>query len=189
MGREIRTIDHSNRDVAWQVFATAFAADPVMRWVIADPVRDRSVFEGLDLALHGAPHSSELLYDGTVAVGAAQWDPPGYEPAAHQSVRSLPIFTRALRARLPRGIALAVSTARRRPKEPHWYLATIGALSKGQGIGTTLLRHRLEQIDGPAYLESSNVANNPLYERFGFKVTGEIHLPAGGPTLWTMYRD
>ncbi len=183
MGREIRTIDPSNRDVAWQVFATAFADDPVMRWVIADPRRDGSAFEGLDLALHGAPDSGELLYDGDVAVGAAQWDPPGHEPPPSESMRSLPIFARALRGRLPRGIALAVSTARRRPKEPHWYLATIGAVSQGQGIGTTLLRHRLDEIEGPAYLESSNIANNPLYERFGFKVTGEIHLPMGGPTL------
>lgn len=188
MGRQIRTIDFSNREMAWQVFATAFAHDPVMRWVVADPSRDAAAFEGLDLAVHGAPNSGELLFDGDVAVGAAQWDPPGHEPPAQQSMRSLPIFARALRFRLPRGIALTISTERRRPKQPHWYLSTIGAVSKGHGIGTTLLRHRLEQIDGPAYLESSNIANNPLYERFGFKVTGEIHLPLGGPTMWTMFR-
>jgi GNAT superfamily N-acetyltransferase len=188
MTLQIRPIDHSNRHDAWRVFATAFADDPVTRWAVADPSRDIAVFEGLDMAMHGAPNSAELVYDDGVPVGAAQWDPPGYEPSPQQSMRSLPIFARALRGRLPRGIALAVATARRRPKEPHWYLSTIGAVAKGQGIGSMLLRHRLEQIDGPAYLESSNIANNPLYERFGFEVTGEIRLPMNGPTLWTMHR-
>ena len=41
----------------------------------------------------------------------------------------------------------------------------------------------------PAYLESSNPENIGYYERFGFRVTGEIQLPDGGPSLWPMWRD
>ena len=78
---------------------------------------------------------------------------------------------------------------RNRPPGPFWYLAALGAAQQGRGVGTTLLEHRLDRIEGPAYLESSNERNLPLYERFGFRVTGEIHLPEGGPTLWKMYRD
>jgi hypothetical protein len=38
------------------------------------------------------------------------------------------------------------------------------------------------------YLESSKESNVPFYERFGFKVIGEIHL-LRGPTMWKMWRD
>jgi ribosomal protein S18 acetylase RimI-like enzyme len=51
-----------------------------------------------------------------------------------------------------------------------------------------LLEQRLANITGPAYLESSNQRDLPLYERFGFKVIQELSLPDGGPTLWTMLR-
>ncbi|EIC64593.1 putative acetyltransferase [Mycobacteroides abscessus M94] len=87
------------------------------------------------------------------------------------------------------GVALARAAASVRPTHPHWYLATIGAAVPGRGIGSALLKHQIDQIEGPAYLESSNIRNNPLYERFGFKVVEEIKPTTHGPSLWAMYRD
>ena len=54
-----------------------------------------------------------------------------------------------------------------------------------------MMRSRLDRCDAehaPAYLESSNPANVPYYQRFGFEVTGEIVLPDGGPSLVPMWR-
>jgi ribosomal protein S18 acetylase RimI-like enzyme len=39
----------------------------------------------------------------------------------------------------------------------------------------------------PAYLESSNERNVPLYERLGFEVRERYVLPSG-PPVWLMWR-
>jgi len=41
----------------------------------------------------------------------------------------------------------------------------------------------------PAYLESSNPANNPRYERIGFRWTGEFNTPDGKRTVAAMWRE
>jgi ribosomal protein S18 acetylase RimI-like enzyme len=81
------------------------------------------------------------------------------------------------------------------PRNPkHWYLYAIGARtgSQGRGVGSALLTAMLTTIDEagePAYLESSNGRNVPLYERYGFTVVEELHIDRGGPTFWRMWRD
>jgi GNAT superfamily N-acetyltransferase len=80
------------------------------------------------------------------------------------------------------------------PRQPHWYLATLGTdpVAQGRGIGSALLRPVLNHCDAeglPAYLESSKERNVPFYARHGFEVVKEVPLPGGGPTIWTMWRD
>ena len=80
------------------------------------------------------------------------------------------------------------------PREPHWYLATLGTAveQQGRGVGGALLRPVLEHCDAegiPCYLESSKERNVPFYRRHGFEVVEELPLPDDGPTLWTMWRE
>jgi len=54
-----------------------------------------------------------------------------------------------------------------------------------------LLASNLELIDAehhPAYLESSNPANNRRYESVGFEPMGEFSFPGNGPIVTTMWR-
>ena len=74
-----------------------------------------------------------------------------------------------------------------RPHEEFWYLAGVGAVRRGEGVGTALLGHRLGRVTGPAYLESSKRENIALYERFGFELRDSLQLP-DGPELWPMWR-
>ena len=53
------------------------------------------------------------------------------------------------------------------------------------------MRHGLDRCDGeraPAYLEASEEALVPYYQRFGFEQIGEIDIP-GGPTMIPMWRS
>ena len=72
------------------------------------------------------------------------------------------------------------------PREPHWYLPLIGVepVHQRKGQGSTLLQHALRQCDldhAPAYLESTNPANIPLYERHGFEVLATIQVGSSPP--------
>jgi GNAT superfamily N-acetyltransferase len=77
--------------------------------------------------------------------------------------------------------------------EPHYFLTLFGTHPdhRGQGIGMRLLAQNLELIDAehmPAYLESSNPANNRRYASVGFEPNGEFSYPGGGPVVTTMWR-
>ena len=81
---------------------------------------------------------------------------------------------------------------KRHPHEPNWYLQAIGTDpdKQGKGFGGVVIRRHLAVADAagmPCYLESSKDTNIPIYQSFGFEVTGEIKLP-DGPTLWPMWR-
>ena len=78
------------------------------------------------------------------------------------------------------------------PAEPHWYLPLIGVDPSRQrkGYGSELLRHALATCDRdgtPAYLESTNPENTPLYQRHGFEVLGTIKVGAS-PPIFPMLR-
>ncbi len=80
------------------------------------------------------------------------------------------------------------------PREPHWYLASLGTAveQQGKGVGGALMRPVLEHCDAegiPCYLESSKERNVPFYRRHGFEVVEEVLLPGDGPPIWTMWRE
>jgi GNAT superfamily N-acetyltransferase len=78
--------------------------------------------------------------------------------------------------------------------QPHYYLSLLGTHPdhRGNGIGMRLLAHNLALIDAehmPAYLESSNAANNRRYESVGFEAIGGFTFPRSGPPVTTMWRS
>ncbi len=184
----ILPVDDTNRDAASRVLARAFRADPMIRWLMGDnPRRDDALFDFIGQYHRSADGSDLYVDDDGSPVGAAIWDPPGYRPESNRwrdTYRAFAVF----RGRIRRGAIVEDLFPKLRPVQPHWYLSTIGAIEQGRGVGSALLAHRLDRIDGPAYLESSNRANIPLYQRFGFDVVDEVVLPMDGPSIWPMYR-
>lgn len=78
--------------------------------------------------------------------------------------------------------------------ESHYYLSLLGTARKhrGRGLGMALLEENLARIDSqhmPAYLESSNPANNHRYESAGFVAVTSFQAPGDGPVITGMWRN
>lgn len=184
----VETKPTKDLDVVVRVLTQAFADDPVMVWTQPDRRRHHLLHRALAENVHGVEATFDLAVRDGVVVGASAWEPPGHKTGFRDQLVAMVRMATAIGPGIKRGIALERLFSERRPKEPHWYLAQLGAAAPGLGVGTALLGDRLAQIDGPAYLESSNERNVPLYERFGFQVTDEIVLPFDGPRVWLMNR-
>ncbi|HUV33861.1 MAG TPA: GNAT family N-acetyltransferase [Candidatus Desulfaltia sp.] len=180
------------------MLSQAFDEDPVISWVIRDDDKRPNALRRLFTYIlresipHGEVTASEELD------ACAVWLPPGVwtePPGPLESLRMLPETLRWTGlGRLQRYRDMAAAEFAKRPREPHFYLAILGVKPsrRGQGLGSALLSHTLSRLDEagvPAYLENSNEANTPLYERHGFKVVDTIRLMGGGPTMWCMWRE
>ena len=168
----------------------AFARDPVTRWVWRDPHEYLTRFPPFVEAFGGKAFPCGSAHRTEEFLGAALWLPPGVQPDEDTMVGM--IESTVDPARVPTVFRIFEQMERYHPAEPHWYLPLIGCdpMAQGRGNGGVLLRHALERVDRdglPAYLESSNPANVPLYQRHGFEVTGTIQVE-GGPAMFPMMR-
>jgi ribosomal protein S18 acetylase RimI-like enzyme len=196
---EVRPAARADVGELSKVLGRAFYDDPVMAWMLPDPVARRRklhrVFGALTRHHHLSRGGVEVAGVGSDIGAAALWDPPGgWRHTTAEQVRAAPGLLLAFGRALRRGQQAEELMQRNHPEEPHWYLAVIGSDPevRGTGQGQALMRSRLDRCDAehaPAYLESSNPANIGYYQRFGFEVTGEIVLPDGGPSMFPMWRQ
>lgn len=173
------------------ILMLAFCANPPTRWLFPDPGRYVQLYPRFVRAFGGAAFaqgSADLLADGS---GAALWLPPGIDFDAAALVE---LMSEAIEPeRRDVSFMLLGELGRHRPSQPHWYLPLIGVdpARKLRGHGSTLLRHALRRCDRdhmPAYLESSDPKNVPLYERHGFVVQATVQV-ADSPPLFPMFRE
>ncbi len=174
----------------------AFADDPVANFMFAGDRRRRRglhAFFTSQLRHQYLPHGH--VYTTGEQHGAALWGPPGApRNGLRELVELLPTAPFLVSAHTHRALQLLFGVEALRPKEPHWYLATVGTepARQGTGVGTALLHSMMDRIDEsghPAYLESSKERNVPFYSRFGFEVVEELHSVVGSPPIWRMWRE
>jgi GNAT superfamily N-acetyltransferase len=186
----VRPADERDQQVVVDVITLAFSTDPMARWAYPDPSTYLAVMPHTVRAFggNGFVHGTVHLVDGGAA--AAMWLPPGVHPDSER----LAALTEehAPRERLGDMTQVFEQMGEYHPSEPCWYLPLIGVdpACQGRGYGSALLRYALEQCDRdgvPAYLESSNPRNVPLYERHGFAILGSIQAGAS-PTIVPMLR-
>ncbi|OFX02345.1 MAG: GNAT family N-acetyltransferase [Alphaproteobacteria bacterium RIFCSPHIGHO2_12_FULL_66_14] len=172
------------------VLTLAFSTDPAARWTWADPRTYLATFPLFARAFGGQAFQRGTAYFIEGYKGAALWLPPGAEPD-EAAMGALMQETVPEHTRRDTG-ALIEQMMRYHPKEPHWYLPLIGIdpAHQDKGLGSALMRHALAKCDRDgslAYLESSNPANVPFYQRHGFELLGTIQA-GSSPELFPMLR-
>jgi ribosomal protein S18 acetylase RimI-like enzyme len=168
----------------------AFAADPMTRWTWPDPRQYLAAMPRMARAFGGRAFArgGALATDGYT--GVALWLPPGVE--ADGTALSDVMEDTVSPAQGEAGAKIFEQMAKYHPREPHWYLPLIGVdpTHQGKGHGDALITHALVHCDRdrvPAYLESSNPRNIPLYRRHGFETLGEIRA-GSSPAIIPMLR-
>ena len=192
----VRRAHAGDADVVAGTFASAFAEDPVFRFMsgVEDTeARVRPFWRAMaSTNLRKPDHEVYLTADGSSAAvwqGIDKWRMP-----VRALLRSTPAMLSSFRGQLLRGVALMTAMEKVHPKEPHYYLEFLGTRRDGQGRGggSTVLGHFLERCDAegvPAYLESSNPRNIPFYARHGFVERTVVKGPKGAPVITPMWRE
>lgn len=178
------------------MLSRAFDDDPISTYLLPS---ERRRPPGLRAFFRVQIRNDYLNFGGVYTTddraGAAVWAPPGKPmlKGLRGFVSVLPVAPHVVGATLLRSLRFLSRLETMHPKEPHWYLATLGTepARQGHGIGSALLEPILAKCDTEgtrAYLESSKERNIPFYRRHGFEVTDEVHF-GDSPPIWTMWRD
>jgi GNAT superfamily N-acetyltransferase len=175
-----------------ETLVLGFAADPMARWIMPD---------GLDYL--GSIKKAFWSFGGRAALDAGTFrmleDFSGYvtwlPPGAHIDEEGLAAILEEyvpLPSR-PEVDEVFERMAQFHPQEPHWYLPIISVdpAHQGKGLGALLMEDGLVMCDERSlvgYLEATSPRSARFYERFGYKVLGEIQ--AGiSPPIFPMRRE
>ncbi len=186
----VLTAGPEETDRALATIVMAFGADPPARWVFPDPQQYLRHFTEFSRAYGGGALACQSAHYVNDFAGVALWLPPGQQP---DEAALVALLERTVDGeRLPKVFEILEQLGQFHPSEPHWYLPMIGVdpARQGKGHGACLLKHGLQLVDQahlPAYLESTNPANIPLYERHGFEVVGTVEV-ADAPPFFPMLR-
>jgi GNAT superfamily N-acetyltransferase len=180
-----------------EAFADAFVDDPIFRWLLeGKDHRDRRLSRFFRILLRDEfrqpDHEVYLSEDGSggaIWKGIDRWKTP-----LSVIIRQTPGLALAFGPANARPWKVLTAMEKVHPREPHYYLETLGTRRavQGKGVGSAVMSLVLERCDQegvPAYLESSNPRNIPFYARHGFEVRDPVPLPAGAPVLTPMWRE
>ena len=187
----VSTCDSAHYVAIVDVIAESFLHDPTWSWALPDPAMRRRWWE---LCIKGGlryPWCFRTQGFETVSI----WIPPsGSEFCPEDEVRVEDILVSLAGDRAADVLELLHRFETAHPRQqPHYYLSLLGTRDdqRGRGVGMALLRENLARIDAehaPAYLESSNPANNDRYQSVGFESVVTFQAPGGGPEITGMWR-
>lgn len=187
---KIRTAAPADREAMIDTLRLSFSADPCVRYIFSKPSDFMAGWPPFVMAMGGAglEHGTAFVSDDAAAVSL--WLPPGVESDLEAMLAVLATVITEEKGAVLEQVGEQIRSYH--PDEPHWYLAAVGVdpSRQGEGLGSAMMKEGLRLCDAqgkPAYLESSNPRNIPLYERHGFEVIGVVQ-PGDYPPLYPMLR-
>jgi GNAT superfamily N-acetyltransferase len=179
----------SDERTALAVVTSAFADDPVERWLYPDESYQRE-FPRFVRALGGKAIAANTAWCSDDEAAVALWLPPGVTPDDETIVDVLTATVAVVKHEDM--YAALEQMGRAHPTEPHWYLAWLAVErgAQGRGLGANLLTRCLALVDAShqaAYLETPNPRTVPLYERHGFAKVGNTQ-SGSCPPITFMHR-
>jgi ribosomal protein S18 acetylase RimI-like enzyme len=191
-----RAATHDDIDGVVECLTEAFRDDPVWGVALARPDGSTSHHEVFWRAyVQGAlRYSTVFTTDDVSAVSV--WIPPGGTELSDEQETDV---VRFVEETLEPASARAMFElwgrfeANHPNAERHAYLSLLATHPdhRGRGVGQQLLAERLERLDAdgiPAFLESTNPANDHRYERAGFRRIGGFTSILDDAPISTMWR-
>ncbi|WP_019854313.1 GNAT family N-acetyltransferase [Actinopolyspora mortivallis] len=184
-----------NEDVEAAVgtLCRAFADYPWTRHVIAAEEHERRLaeFQRLFLSRVGLEHGRVWVTPGCEAVSV--WTTPESTGVGAVFAELTGRFVELAGDRWEYFERAETALAPHRPRDPVWFLGSVGVdpSQQGRGLAGVVIRPGLQEADRagvPSFLETSDERNVEIYRRFGFEVQTEVQVPDGGPLTWTMWR-
>ncbi|MGL5816282.1 MAG: GNAT family N-acetyltransferase [Phycicoccus sp.] len=179
---EVVVADHRSRSAVVDTFVSAFAADPVIRFLFPDD----QTYPRLSAAYGGHLFDRRVQHDTVWTTPAgdsvAMWEAPG---GADDHALPAELDPQSRR----RCVAYADAVRDRLPDEPHWYLGVLAThpRSAGRRLGRAVLGPGLTTATAaglPAALETSSEINVGVYRRAGFETVAAFSV--GSLPVWVM---
>jgi GNAT superfamily N-acetyltransferase len=176
--------------------SAAFDTDPLWSWAFPDDEKRPTQYETFfGLFVESAIPNGWVWTTGQAAA-VAVWTPPGKSELSQEAEAKVePFLTAELGPHAKPVLQILESFESACPEgQDFYYLSLLGTHPdhRGRGLGVSLLAANLARTDAdgmPAYLESSNPANNARYERLGFTPRAQFSTPEGRHTVTTMWRE
>jgi ribosomal protein S18 acetylase RimI-like enzyme len=187
---QITLMQPADRPVVGRILGQAMAPSPLNSAALGQSVRRNEVLFGTLISVR---EDIFVAKDAGEIVGVMAW--AEWPDCQIPMKRMLPLLPKIVR-----GVGLGSTMrlfkwmprwAKHDPSEPHVHFGPFGVNPERQrqGIGSTMLAHFCEHVDGSkaaAYLETDTESNVALYRRFGWEVTAEEKV-LGVPN-WFMWR-
>jgi GNAT superfamily N-acetyltransferase len=189
---EVRLASPRDRDDAVGILAGALRHEPMVTWPLPPGAGHATLAAEFQILVDLYLPLGVLWIAGPGCAGVAAWLPPGeagrfteLEAPTRDHIRPLTDDDGA------RYDAFWDWLGSHVPSEPCYFLDMVAVRSelRGRGIGRGLIEHGLRRAAAnhlPAFLETGNGENVPLYEHLGFAVVAEERAPGDGPTVWFM---
>lgn len=183
---------YGHRDNVIDALTEAFDHDPLYRWLFGESTSRRRALRDNFTVVTEAGVTNGCL-DTTPNCGAiAIWTEPGRALFDDPSALLTVLSRWASPTRLAAASRAMTECSRHQPADAAvLHLIGVRPEHAGAGVGSTLIRRRLAELDligRTAYLESSNPRNHTFYARHGFTPIAEVRLDTDGPAVTCMLR-